>query len=159
MRMVLGSIALALALGVAQAQTPVAPLTPPDSGTPSPNPQSNNLPSPPLSPGAPASGSFVASQQGTQSLGSEIRGRDVYDTSNQRIGDVSDLVVEADGRVSAIVIGVGGFLGIGTKDVAVPYRDLKNGNREGKAIFVLNHTREELKNAPAFAPGASKAGP
>ena len=48
------------------------------------------------------------------------------------------------------VMGVGGVLGAGQKEVAVPFRDLKISSREGKDWLVLNRTKDDLKNAPAF---------
>jgi len=48
------------------------------------------------------------------------------------------------------VMGVGGVLGAGQKEVAVPFRDLKISSREGTDWLVLNRTKDDLKNAPAF---------
>jgi sporulation protein YlmC with PRC-barrel domain len=45
----------------------------------------------------------------------------VYDVSNSKIGDVRDVLLSADGKVSAVIVGVGGFLGMGEKNVAVPF--------------------------------------
>lgn len=118
-----------------------------------PRPQANNLPNPPTPPAAPAPGSFVPGRTGAQSLTSALRGQAVYDPKNEKIGEVSDFVLDPDGRVSAVVLAVGGVLGLGAKDVAVPFGDLKTGNRDGKPIFVLDHTPEEVRNAPAFAAG------
>ena len=120
-----------------------------DAPTP---PQANNLPNPPTPAAAPAPGSFVPGETGAQSLTSALRGRAVYDPKTEKIGEVGDFVLEADGHVSAVVLAVGGVLGIGAKDVAVPFGDLKTGNRDGKPIFVLDHTAEEVRNAPSFAP-------
>lgn len=54
-------------------------------------------------------------------MGADLRGLAVYGPANERIGDVTDFLIEADGRVAAFIVGVGGFLGIGQKDVAVPF--------------------------------------
>ena len=134
------------------AQPAVPPAPPSDQPT---RPQANNLPNPPTPPGAPAPGSFVANETGGQSLTSALRGRAVYDPKNEKIGEVGDFVLDPDGRVSAVVLAVGGVLGLGTKDVAVPFGDLKTGSQDGRPIFVLDHTPEEVRNAPAFATGAS----
>jgi hypothetical protein len=48
------------------------------------------------------------------------------------------------------VIGVGGALGAGQKEVAVPFKDLKISSRDGKDWLVLNRTKDDLKNAPAY---------
>jgi sporulation protein YlmC with PRC-barrel domain len=45
----------------------------------------------------------------------------VYDPQDNKIGEIMDVLVARDGKVTALIIGVGGFLGIGEKDVAVPF--------------------------------------
>lgn len=56
---------------------------------------------------------------------SKIKGLNVYNQQNEKIGDISDLMLNKDGKIDNIVISVGGFLGIGTHDVAVKFSDLK----------------------------------
>jgi hypothetical protein len=58
-------------------------------------------------------------------MGSDLRGTRVYGSNNESIGDISDLLLDRQGRVVAAIIGVGGFLGIGQKDVAVPFEALE----------------------------------
>jgi len=48
------------------------------------------------------------------------------------------------------VIGVGGFLGAGQKDIAVPFKELNITSRNGKDWIVLDRTKDELKNAPGY---------
>jgi hypothetical protein len=74
----------------------------------------------------------------------------VYDPSDNKIGDVADLLVDKDGKISAVLIGVGGFLGIGEKDVAVPFDALQLTQKNNKWYLVMNATKDELKNAPGF---------
>lgn len=62
---------------------------------------------------------------GKEHLGSEIIGATVYSPSGDNIGDVNDLVVSEDGKVSMVVIGVGGFLGMGEKNVGVEMSRLR----------------------------------
>src|SRR5262245_23480810 len=45
----------------------------------------------------------------------------VYDPSNNKIGEIMDMLMDKDGRAAALIVGVGGFLGAGEKDVAVPF--------------------------------------
>lgn len=52
---------------------------------------------------------------------SKLPGLGVFGPGNQRVGAISDVLVTRDGHATYIVVGVGGFLGIGAKDVAVPY--------------------------------------
>jgi putative membrane protein len=56
---------------------------------------------------------------------SQLRGLNVYNNNNEKIGDINDVLVDRDGRIEAVVIGVGGFLGIGEHDVAVPFKALQ----------------------------------
>jgi sporulation protein YlmC with PRC-barrel domain len=94
---------------------------------------------------------FVSSQQTNQWLSSKFIGIDVVGTDDKKIGDVSDVLFDQQGKVEAYVIGVGGFLGIGAKDVALapsafqPVKDNNNNER-----LKLSMTKEELEKAPAF---------
>jgi sporulation protein YlmC with PRC-barrel domain len=83
-------------------------------------------------------------------LASDIYKADVYDNAEDKIGVVTDLILDNSGNVTTAVVGVGGFLGAGKKDVAVPFKDLKVMSRDGKNWLVLNQTKEELKAAPAY---------
>jgi sporulation protein YlmC with PRC-barrel domain len=56
---------------------------------------------------------------------SKLEGVDVYNDRNEKIGDISEVLVDRQGKVEAVVIGVGGFLGIGQRDVAVPFDQLR----------------------------------
>ena len=83
-------------------------------------------------------------------LASDIYKADVYDNAEDKIGVVTDLIVDNNGNVTTAIVGVGGFLGVGKKDVAVPFKDLKVASRDGKDWLVLNQSKEDLKMAPAF---------
>ncbi len=54
-------------------------------------------------------------------MASDIRGTRVYGANNENVGDINDILLAQDGQIVALVVGVGGFLGIGQKDVAIPY--------------------------------------
>jgi sporulation protein YlmC with PRC-barrel domain len=75
-------------------------------------------------------GQFMTGMQGSQMLASKLIGTTVVSANNESIGDVNDVVLDGDGRAMAVVVGVGGFLGIGEKDVAVPYGSLQFASRE-----------------------------
>jgi sporulation protein YlmC with PRC-barrel domain len=83
-------------------------------------------------------------------LASDIYKADVYDNSEDKIGTVTDLIMDNTGTVTTAVVSVGGFLGVGAKDVAVPFNALKVTSRDGKDWLVLNETKDQLKAAPAF---------
>jgi sporulation protein YlmC with PRC-barrel domain len=67
----------------------------------------------------------VPAQEENEMLAQNMVGSNVYNHNNEKIGDINDLVIERDGKVKAIVVGVGGFLGIGERNVAIPYHDAK----------------------------------
>ena len=75
---------------------------------------------------------------------------DVYDNQDNKIGDVNDILLDKDGRVSTVIIGVGGFLGVGEKDVAVPFTALKVAEKAGARYLVINATKEALEKAPGY---------
>ncbi len=81
---------------------------------------------------------------------SDIYKADVYDNVENKIGVVTDLIMDSGGNVATAVVGVGGFLGAGKKEVAVPFKDLKVVSRDGKDWLVLNQSKEQLKTAPAY---------
>lgn len=63
---------------------------------------------------------------------------------------MSDLIIDKDGQVVAVVVGVGGFLGMGEKNVAIPWDDVtKSGTAEEQELRI-DATREELQSAPEF---------
>lgn len=71
--------------------------------------------------------------------------------NQDRIGDINNLVVAKDGSIEAVIIGVGGFLGMGEKNVAVPFDSLTwSTDANGKQTAYLDTTEQQLKNAPSF---------
>lgn len=83
-------------------------------------------------------------------LASDLTGATVYSPQNDSIGDVNDVIVSRDGKVDGIVIGVGGFLGIGEKDVAIKMSQIKMTDTDTGVKLVLNMTKDELAAAPEF---------
>ena len=76
--------------------------------------------------------------------------QDVYDPNNNKIGQISDVLVDKSGKISTLIIGVGGFLGAGQKDVAVPFEEVQATTKDNKVHLVMNTTKDALKNAPGF---------
>src|SRR5215212_2768510 len=70
-------------------------------------------------------GQFLTQESPNQWRGSKLVGLTVYGPNNERIGDINEVLLNQNGKVDAVVIGVGGFLGIGEKDVAVPFNEVK----------------------------------
>jgi hypothetical protein len=82
--------------------------------------------------------------------------QDVYDPSNAKIGEIMDLLVAKDGQVQAAIVGVGGFLGAGEKDVAVSFHSIKKTMKDDKVYLTLDTTKDALKKAPGFKYDSTK---
>lgn len=102
-----------------------------------------------------AGGAALAAQQSSlknpdQWLVSDVYKAAVYDTAHNNIGEINNLILNPNGQVKTAVIGVGGFLSVGQKDVAVPFTDLKVTNYKGTEELTLDRTKEQLKSMPAW---------
>jgi hypothetical protein len=96
---------------------------------------------------------FVDSQSSDQWLGSKLIGLKVMGAGDESIGSISDLLVEKDGKVVAAIIGVGGFLGIGQKSVAVSFNSLNlTRTPDGTERATVQLSKAELEKAPDFKP-------
>ena len=71
----------------------------------------------------------AAAQTATQTLGtwrtSKMISLNVYNNNNEKIGDINELITDSSGKIDAVVIGVGGFLGMGERNVGLPWSQLK----------------------------------
>jgi sporulation protein YlmC with PRC-barrel domain len=77
--------------------------------------------------------------------------QNVYDPNDSKIGEIMDVLVDRSGKATALIVGVGGFLGAGEKDVAVPFDAVhatKKGNNDW--YLVMNSSKDALKNAKGF---------
>lgn len=109
-------------------------------------------------------GGFVIRQMPGQVLGSNLMDAEVVTIADESLGSVNDVLLDDQGRVAAIVVGVGGFLGIGQKDVGIPLesaqvlfrgaeqagQDWWGGSGQIERI-VVDFTRDQLEDAPEFA--------
>ena len=109
------------------------------------------------SPAAKSEGSgkmnFGSSQNPDQWLASKFKGTDVVGSDNEKIGDVSDILFDKSGKVDAIIISVGGFLGVGAKEVALAPSsfDVVPGQNGAADKLKLSATKDQLKDAQNFA--------
>ncbi len=79
-----------------------------------------------------------------------VIGTSVLNESKETVGKVEDLYVDSSGAIKAIVVSVGGFLGVGAKDVAVKWSDVKF-SRDGKSLVITTGwTKESLKSMPDY---------
>ncbi len=120
------------------------------------NPQAEGCPTQPQAqqPATPApdanTGAAVTLDASKSMLVTRIIGSSVF-SGDENVGDVNDLIFDDKGTIQAAVIGVGGFLGMGEKDVAVPLSQITAMRDETNAIkLTITASREELEKAPAF---------
>jgi sporulation protein YlmC with PRC-barrel domain len=81
------------------------------------------------------------------SVKKQILGQYVYNEQNQRLGKIDDLIIAPDTAVSFVVVGAGGFVGLGRHDIAVPVAQLKQ--QDGKYVLP-GATKEAIKALPKF---------
>jgi sporulation protein YlmC with PRC-barrel domain len=89
----------------------------------------------------------------------DLKGVDVKMPTGESLGDIKEVAVDTSGRVSYVVLSVGGFLGIGDRLVAVPWDALKfslAGDKGDKKLITLATTKQQLEQAPQFKPGKDK---
>jgi sporulation protein YlmC with PRC-barrel domain len=87
---------------------------------------------------------------------SKLMGLDVYNEANEKLGDVNELILDKDGKVNAVVIGVGGFLGMGEHDIAVTMDKLKFVEEPVRTSSTATTTRETTTGT-ATAPAGTTA--
>ncbi len=101
-------------------------------------------------PAKPVEGQITMQSENTI-LADDLIGSNVYSDAGEKIGDVDDLIVNLDGTVEGVVIGVGGFLGMGEKWVAVKMDSLSTMTDEsGTLRLVSSATKADLEAAEAF---------
>ena len=76
-------------------------------------------------------------------------GKTVYSRTNEKVGSVDDLILSENG-VQAVVLGVGGFLGMGTKDVAVELNSIQITKDGDATKLIVDASKDQLKNAPTY---------
>src|SRR5499426_3902706 len=120
-RIIYGGLLASTMLVPAFAQT-----SPPAPSTPAPSAQ-------PSTPPAASSSSTVAPKaQGEMWRASKLIGLNVYNDQNEKLGDISEILLDKSGKVDGVVIGVGGFLGMGRHDILVQLDKLKFVNEPVK---------------------------
>jgi sporulation protein YlmC with PRC-barrel domain len=83
--------------------------------------------------------------------------QNVYDPSDAKIGEIPDVLLSKDGKVDAFIVSVGGFLGAGEKDVAVPFSAVRGAEKNGKWYLTMNSTKDALKAAHGYKYDRAKA--
>jgi sporulation protein YlmC with PRC-barrel domain len=83
-------------------------------------------------------------------LVSNIYDRNVYDAGENKLGEIKDIVIDRNGTIGAVIVSVGGFLGVGDKDVAVAFEALNISQRNNKTWLSMNTTKAALMSATGF---------
>ena len=97
-----------------------------------------------------ADGHFYTHQAG-EIRASKLIGSKVTNSANESVGEINDVVLGRGGKVAAVIIGVGVFLGMGERDVAISYAGLKFAkDSSDRNIITVNATKDQLKAAPAW---------
>jgi sporulation protein YlmC with PRC-barrel domain len=100
-------------------------------------------------------GQFMTKMEASQMMASDLIGTRVVSTNNESIGDINDVIVDRNGQIMAAVVGVGGFLGIGEKDVAVPFKSLEFMNAQ--QVQAMNSSNSGGSNNSSVATTGSTA--
>ncbi len=100
---------------------------------------------------APKAIQFVTEQPASEWRARLFVGAAVQNDQGETVGDVNDLVFDQSGRISTVVLGVGGFLGMGEKNVAVPYSALKfKPGKDDARTIVVELSKDALTQAPSY---------
>src|SRR5215467_15637085 len=161
-KLMITTASLALLTGAAIAQAPDQPKQSPPAATtdqPKQSPPAATTEQPKSPPAATADKSadknqVITEQKPDQLLASKVKGTNVIGSNDEKVGDVSDILFDKEGKILAYVVGVGGFLGLGAKDVALSpasFQVMPASDRE-KMKLKISMTKDELKNASEFKP-------
>src|SRR3954453_17253214 len=93
---------------------------------------------------------YIKEQPGNALLVTEYLGRAVYGPDKQKVGTINNLLIDTTGRVVGAVLDVGGFRGIGTKEVAISFEALFPIREDNMDAFLVAGTKAQLTAAPAF---------
>ncbi len=126
----------------------------PDNSAPQKNAQA-----PAPATGSQSSGGYLTMQSADQISAKTYMGQSVYNGQNESIGSINDLILQKQGGVIAAVVGVGGFLGMGQKNVAVPFDKINAAQnpQDGTIKLTTTETADALKAAPEFKTLAMQA--
>jgi sporulation protein YlmC with PRC-barrel domain len=119
--------------------------------------------------GTPDAITIISQGDASQWRSSKLIGMNVYNNSNEKIADISDLLVDKNGKIQGVILGVGGFLGMRKHLVTVKFENLKWVTTSGSAVApnpggttytnypdhaVLDATKDQLKSMPEFSAAA-----
>jgi sporulation protein YlmC with PRC-barrel domain len=125
----------------------------PSTGNAATAPATHETKSPPANAGSPSQRNAVLTDRGNVRA-SKLIGTSVYNDRDEKVGSVDDVVLGKDNKADDVIVSVGGFLGMGTKLVAVPYTSLKLGDTKNASsdnkVVMPGATKDSLKAQPDF---------
>jgi hypothetical protein len=143
----LATVLLVAASTLAIAQSQTTPASPP----PAKAPGDVTTPTTPPPAKTPSGETMWYSHQPNEMRASKLIGSTVVNTANETVGDINEIVLSGEGKVAAVVIGVGGFLGMGEREVAISFDSLRMQRDQNNNLkIVANATKDTLKSAPQF---------
>jgi len=102
---------------------------------------------PTLAPSASATANVLSGALSTK----ELLNKNVTNAANESVGDINDILISSDGKIAAVIVGVGGFLGLGEKDVALPFDQVVAArDADGNLKLTTSMTKEALQSAPGY---------
>jgi sporulation protein YlmC with PRC-barrel domain len=137
----------------------------PSQSTPNPEPQPATRPSPPLpATNRPATAPSEIDEKDAEQKGTpatvvdaeqleSILGKKVISLTGEDMGRIVDVIVDRTGQVRAAIIDFGGFLGVGTRTIAIDWHMLRFPSKGKMENVVIDLTRNQLRVAPVFKPG------
>lgn len=132
---------------------PPKPMVTPDAAAPAAATTTADT-TPPKVKMAPADASTVVlwySQRAGEMRASKLIGASVLNPAGETIGEVNEVLLDNSGKVNAIVVGVGGFLGMGEREVAITFSSLKMTRDDGgRSVITIDATKDILKAAPMW---------
>ena len=143
--LVMFAVVSGLTMSSALAQAPPAPTPAPSSSA--------------AGSSAPGNMQIVNTQSKDQWLASKLKGMTVVGSDDQKIGSVADILLDKSGQVRALIVGVGGVLGLGAKQVAVElsaFHEMPAANG-GSDQLKMSTTKDQLADASEFKPLAEPA--
>lgn len=111
---------------------------------------------------------FLAAPQAGHIRAADLRAADVYTSDNKKVGDIDEILLDSRGNIVAVIVGVGGFLGIGEKNVAIPFSSLdmrdpsmtaNNATGAGTTTATANRDRMATGAVPGAASDAATTDP
>ncbi|MEX1198530.1 MAG: PRC-barrel domain-containing protein [Pseudohongiellaceae bacterium] len=93
---------------------------------------------------------FMASAPANGIQADDLIGAEVSTNGDEDVGPVDDLIIDENGQIVAIIVGVGGFLGMGEKSVAIGWDDVTLSNHSDEIELRIDVTREGLRSAPEY---------